>query len=136
MTSAVSIARRAALEDQFMQRVEGGAEHAAGVGQLEAGVLPHHRVGKHVAGGAGDGLTIARRVPVRRLKRVDLPTFGRPTSTTDGRRLGGTAESPYLTGSQGVVALGRTCLKLMGPQAHSRYADNCRAAYRLTRLTA
>src|ERR1051325_704077 len=33
-------------------------------------------------------VTIARRVPVMRLKSVDLPTFGRPTSTTDGRRRG------------------------------------------------
>src|ERR1700686_1779317 len=27
-----------------------------------------------------------RRVPVRRLKSVDLPTLGRPTMTRDGRR--------------------------------------------------
>ena len=33
------------------------------------------------------GVTIARRVPVMRLKSVDLPTLGRPTSTTDGGRL-------------------------------------------------
>src|SRR5439155_6728044 len=30
------------------------------------------------------GATIARREPMMRLKRVDLPTFGRPTRTTDG----------------------------------------------------
>jgi Bacterial nucleoid DNA-binding protein len=30
------------------------------------------------------GFTIARRLPVIRLKSVDFPTFGRPTSTTDG----------------------------------------------------
>src|SRR5262249_18567163 len=30
------------------------------------------------------GATIDRRVPVMRLKSVDLPTFGRPTSTTAG----------------------------------------------------
>src|SRR5215217_5752374 len=38
------------------------------------------------------GVTMARREPVMRLKRVDLPTFGRPTSTTVGAeeaRLGG-----------------------------------------------
>jgi hypothetical protein len=28
---------------------------------------------------------MARRVPVIRLNKVDLPTFGRPTSTTVGR---------------------------------------------------
>src|SRR5687767_9734811 len=31
------------------------------------------------------GATIARRVSVMRLNRVDFPTFGRPTSTTVGR---------------------------------------------------
>ena len=32
-------------------------------------------------------VTIAFRDLVIRLKRVDLPTFGRPASTTDGRPL-------------------------------------------------
>src|ERR1700736_5475221 len=32
----------------------------------------------------GSSVTIARRVPVRRLKSVDLPTLGRPTITRDG----------------------------------------------------
>src|SRR5216684_3513388 len=32
----------------------------------------------------GSLVTIERRVPVSRLKIVDLPTFGRPTITTDG----------------------------------------------------
>src|ERR1017187_9879320 len=32
----------------------------------------------------GSLVTIDRRVPVRRLKIVDLPTLGRPTITTDG----------------------------------------------------
>src|SRR5271169_4246636 len=32
----------------------------------------------------GSSVTIERRVPVRRLKSVDLPTFGRPTITMDG----------------------------------------------------
>src|SRR4030081_2200331 len=31
-------------------------------------------------------VTIERRVPVKRLKSVDLPTLGRPTMTRDGRR--------------------------------------------------
>src|ERR1700738_998675 len=31
----------------------------------------------------GSLVTMERRVPVRRLKRVDLPTFGRPTITRD-----------------------------------------------------
>ena len=32
----------------------------------------------------GSSVTIERRVPVRRLKSVDLPTLGRPTITIDG----------------------------------------------------
>src|SRR5580704_11979189 len=32
----------------------------------------------------GSLVTIARRVPVKRLKSVDLPTLGRPTMTSDG----------------------------------------------------
>jgi hypothetical protein len=33
-------------------------------------------------------VTIARRVPLSRLKSVDFPTFGRPTRTTLEMRLG------------------------------------------------
>ena len=32
----------------------------------------------------GSSVTMARRVPVRRLNSVDLPTLGRPTMTSDG----------------------------------------------------
>jgi hypothetical protein len=32
----------------------------------------------------GSSVTIERRVPVSRLKIVDLPTLGRPTITTEG----------------------------------------------------
>src|ERR1700675_2158424 len=32
----------------------------------------------------GSFVTIERRVPVRRLNKVDLPTLGRPTMTMDG----------------------------------------------------
>src|SRR5712692_7297505 len=32
----------------------------------------------------GSSVTIERRCPTRRLNSVDLPTFGRPTITTDG----------------------------------------------------
>src|SRR5579864_3776060 len=32
----------------------------------------------------GSSVTIERRVPVRRLKSVDLPTLGRPTITMEG----------------------------------------------------
>src|SRR5207245_6605226 len=34
----------------------------------------------------GSLVTMERRVPVRRLNSVDLPTLGRPTMTRDGRR--------------------------------------------------
>src|ERR1700737_757454 len=33
----------------------------------------------------GSLVTMERRVPVRRLNSVDLPTLGRPTMTSDGR---------------------------------------------------
>src|SRR5436190_11620748 len=33
----------------------------------------------------GIAVTIARRVSLKRLKSVDLPTFGRPTRTTEGK---------------------------------------------------
>src|ERR1700688_678985 len=33
----------------------------------------------------GSSVTIARRVPVKRLNNVDLPTLGRPTITSDGK---------------------------------------------------
>src|SRR5215203_843828 len=36
----------------------------------------------------GIAVTIERRVPVKRLNSVDLPTFGRPTNTTEGSGLG------------------------------------------------
>src|SRR5882762_1255760 len=36
----------------------------------------------------GSLVTMARRVPVKRLKSVDLPTLGRPTITSDGRSSG------------------------------------------------
>src|SRR5881296_1078220 len=36
----------------------------------------------------GSLVTMARRVPVKRLKSVDLPTLGRPTITRDGRSSG------------------------------------------------
>src|SRR6266853_4248567 len=36
----------------------------------------------------GSLVTMERRVPVNRLKRVDLPTLGRPTITSDGSRSG------------------------------------------------
>src|SRR5260370_30079867 len=34
----------------------------------------------------GSLVTMERRVPVKRLNSVDLPTLGRPTITSDGRR--------------------------------------------------
>ena len=72
------------LDHELMQRVLARAEHAAGVDEREADTLPLGFGGDDVARGAGNGATIARRVPVIRLKSVDLPTLGRPTRTTDG----------------------------------------------------
>src|SRR6185503_1844946 len=75
------------------------------------------------------GVTIARRVPVIRLKSVDLPTLGRPTRTTEGRGRGiGSRAGPYgrpLQGSRTGVAAGlRPAPRLIGsvgiaePDAH------------------
>ena len=66
-----------------MQRILARAEHPAGVHQLEVASLPLGGMGNHVARRPGTAVTMARRVPVRRLKRVDFPTLGRPTSTTE-----------------------------------------------------
>ncbi len=37
-----------------------------------------------IAGDAGLSSTMASRLPASQLKRLDLPTFGRPTMTTCG----------------------------------------------------
>ena len=41
----------------------------------------------------GCSCTTARRSPIRRLKRVDLPTLGRPTSATIGMTSGASRPS-------------------------------------------
>ena len=74
----------AALEHERVQRILAGAEHPAGIGQLEAAALPLDRLRETSRVVPGMGVTIARRVRVSRLNSVDLPTLGRPTSTTDG----------------------------------------------------
>ena len=71
------------LDDERVQGIGGGAEQPAGVHQRE--VRDSARTPAPSAGRAScpaTGATIDRRVPVMRLNRVDLPTFGRPTSTT------------------------------------------------------
>ena len=42
----------------------------------------------------GVSRTIALRLPIRRLKRVDFPTFGRPTTATTGSRTDGAPSRP------------------------------------------
>ena len=76
-----------AFEHERVQRILAGAEHPAGIDQLEMRALPLRRLRDDIARRPGIAVTIARRVPVRRLKSVDFPTFGRPTRTTDGRFL-------------------------------------------------
>ena len=73
------------LDDQLVQRILARAVQPAGIEQLErrcrattTGRASASRVVPAI------GATIARRVPVIRLKSVDFPTFGRPTSTTEG----------------------------------------------------
>jgi hypothetical protein len=48
--------------------------------------VPCHSAGREFTSRVvpATGVTIARRVLVMRLKSVDLPTLGRPTSTTVG----------------------------------------------------
>ena len=59
----------ALLDDQLMQRIFA----LATTGRASASrVVP------------ATGATMARRLPVMRLKSVDLPTFGRPARTTAG----------------------------------------------------
>ena len=72
------------LDDQLVERILAGAVQPAGVEQLERRAPPEDRPRQRVAGRPGDGRDDARREPVMRLKRVDFPTFGRPTRTTDG----------------------------------------------------
>src|SRR6266566_1747250 len=49
----------------------------------------------------GSLVTIERRVPVSRLKIVDLPTLGRPTITTDGSfSVIGRHHEPQVRGSE------------------------------------
>src|SRR5262245_18395766 len=52
--------------------------------------VPRHSAGRASASRVvpGMGETIAGRLPVIRLNRVDFPTFGRPTSTTEGNLRG------------------------------------------------
>src|SRR4051812_18050376 len=53
---------------------------------MSENVFPCHSAGWAMVSRVvpGTGVTMARRVSVIRLKRVDFPTLGRPTSTTVG----------------------------------------------------
>ena len=71
-------------DDQLVQRIVAGAEHPAGIDQRERRPLPLGRLRNESRVVPATGVTMARRVSVIRLNRVDLPTLGRPTSTTVG----------------------------------------------------
>jgi hypothetical protein len=53
-----------------------------------------HSLRDQIAGGAGTSVTMARSAPTSALKRLDLPTFGRPAND-DGRAV---AEQPAARG--------------------------------------
>ena len=88
--SACVIACLPFLDDELMQRIFGRAEHAARVEQRKS--VPRHVTACSITSRVvpGTGVTIARRVDVIRLNSVDLPTLGRPTSTTSGARASAT----------------------------------------------
>ena len=67
------------------KRIRAGAVKSTRVGELEAtslATMPETPSESRVV--PAIGATIARREPMMRLNRVDFPTLGRPTSTTDG----------------------------------------------------
>ena len=75
----------ALLTHELVQRILARAEHAAGVDQGETrcpAIPPAAGSTSRVV--PAMAVTIARRESVMRLKSVDFPTFGRPTSTTVG----------------------------------------------------
>ena len=76
----------ALLDDEFVQRIVARAEHPAGVDERNG--APCHSAGCAMVSRVvpAIGVTMARRVSVMRLNSVDLPTLGRPTSTTVGSR--------------------------------------------------
>ena len=79
----------ASFEHERVEGIEAGSEHAARVGQLEVHALPlEQALVMRSLVVPGTGVTMARRLRVSRLKSVDFPTLGRPTSTTAGGGLG------------------------------------------------
>src|SRR5580698_6025805 len=57
----------------------------------------------------GSSPTMERRLWVRRLKRVDLPTLGRPTMATSGR-----ASTPGVAGTTDLRYVGKGISKVTG----------------------
>jgi hypothetical protein len=70
-------------DDQLVQRILAGAEHPPRIDEVERHPLPLGRL-DDVPGRPGDGGDDGPAGVVMRLKRVDFPTLGRPTSTTVG----------------------------------------------------
>src|SRR5271157_1453793 len=85
--------------------------------------------------------TIERRLPVSRLKSVDLPTLGRPTTATSGRRSNGrrpvrgdpgSAAAPVLPGTTDLRYFANTCLQplLALGKRHSSNPDSLQTIIR------
>src|SRR5580658_4103653 len=61
----------------------------------------------------GSSVTMERRVPVRRLKSVDLPTLGRPTMTSDGSATEPAGNPAAGSSSVDVIAIESTVSRLV-----------------------
>ncbi len=85
ITSAVVERLAAVLDDELVERILARAEHPARIDERERR-FPATQPGWEFVSRVVPAIavTIARREPVMRLKSVDLPTLGRPTSTTVG----------------------------------------------------
>jgi hypothetical protein len=77
-----------ARDDQFVERVLAGAEHPAGVGQLEADLVGHDRVGDDVAGRPGDGRHDRAARPRHPIEQRGLTHIG-ASDQHDGREARG-----------------------------------------------
>src|ERR1039458_1219365 len=76
----------------------------------------------------GSSPTIERRLPVIRLNRVLLPTFGRPTIATNG-----SFAAPNFTGTTDLRYVGKTCLQQRNSQRRAALSVYCPVGHRAFR---
>ena len=107
MTSAAVMRALTAFDYELVQRILDGAEHPAGIGELESEVLPDHGMGQHVAGGARNGRDDGPPGAGQTVEQRGLAHVGAADEHDGGQALDRHGKCrPYLTGSQGLVALG------------------------------